>query len=243
VRLGTSNGPSDAILPDGRVELVFHYGEPFRRLHPDGRVEVQPRSMLVGQMLGPVVVTPGGPAGVAGIRLQPAAARGLLRLPVGDVTTHIVDLETVFPSLGEIREQLATAASDRARVAALEDWLLSNEVPSPRPELEAAIGAIVRTRGRIGIEAIATPIGFTRRRLERAFQDDVGLSPKQLARIVRLQAALGRVRAGEALAEVALACGYYDQAHMALDFRRLAALSPAGWRHYSGELAELFIDR
>ena len=69
----------------------------------------------------------------------------------------------------------------------------------------------------------------------------MGLGPKTFARIVRLHAALQSIRQGQSLSDVAVACGYYDQAHMARDFRQLAATSPAVWQAHAGELAPLFL--
>jgi transcriptional regulator GlxA family with amidase domain len=43
------------------------------------------------------------------------------------------------------------------------------------------------------------------------------------------------------LADVAAACGYFDQSHMSNDFRRLTRQSPQQWRHMSGTLAPLFV--
>ena len=71
----STGGSADAVIPDGRVELIFHYGGSFWR-HDDGGAEEQPAALLVGQMVAPVVLAAEGPAGVAAIRLRPAAAPG-----------------------------------------------------------------------------------------------------------------------------------------------------------------------
>src|SRR6185436_18151660 len=65
------------IVPDGRVEIVLHFGDRFERHHADGRVERQDPALLVGQLLAPIRLACRGRAGVAAIRLRPAAARVL----------------------------------------------------------------------------------------------------------------------------------------------------------------------
>jgi AraC-like DNA-binding protein len=239
---GRATGASDTIIPDGRIELVFHYGGEFWR-HSAGAPAVrQPGSLLVGQMIEPVVLVPDGYAGVAAIRLRPAAARTLLGFSVSEVSGSFVDLELVFPSAGRLRERLADASDDLERVAALERWLIEMACPSPRAPVEAAVGAILQTGGRATIHSLVARAAMSVRQLERHFQEDVGLSPKTFARIVRLQVALRRIREGSTLTDVALACGYYDQAHMTRDFRHLAAMSPGAWQTRSGELAALFVE-
>jgi AraC-like DNA-binding protein len=239
---GSSTGSADAIIPDGRVELVFHYGGPFWRHDAKGNALRQPASLLVGQMIEPVVLAPDGPAGVAAIRLRPAASRTLLGFSLREVSGRFVDLELIFPSARPLRERLAEASNDGQRIRALEEWLSAMACPAPRRHVDALVGTILDSGGRVSIDALVARAGTSLRQLERQFREDVGLSPKTFSRIVRLQAALRRVRQGRALTDVALACGFYDQSHMTRDFRELASMSPGAWQSHAGDLAPLFVE-
>jgi transcriptional regulator GlxA family with amidase domain len=101
------------------------------------------------------------------------------------------------------------------------------------------VRAIQRRRGRIGVDALASAVGLPRRRLERLFRRETALSPKQFIRIVRLTALLGRLEAPDRdrLIDVALDAGYFDQAHMARDFKALTARHASAGRAGDGELA------
>jgi AraC-like DNA-binding protein len=237
---GDGHGVPDAILPDGRVELIFHYGAAFTRHLGEGAVERQQATLVAGQTLVPVVLSHHGRAGVAAIRLKPAATRSLLRLPAREITGQIHDLEALFPSARDLRERLGGTRDDVERVRCLESWLDAQPAADLQADVEAAVDLILRSGGRAEVGCVAVQAGIHVRQLERRFTDDVGLTPKQLARIVRLQRALRHVRSGAALADAALACGYYDQSHMALDFSRLASVSPVEWRDRAGVLAPLF---
>ena len=247
---GPGSNVPDAILPDGRIELVFHVGARFNR-HRLGGIERQPLALLAGQLTEPLVLSHEGDARVAAIRLRPSAAQALLRFSVIEITGRIVDLETVLPPTGELRERLFDARDDRERIACLERWLEATwrrvsalrSSAAPPADVDAVVSEILRTDGRARIATVAARVGLGPRRLQRRFADAVGLSPKQFARIIRLQRALRLVRSGLPLADVALACGYYDQAHMALDFRHLAAMSPDVWREHAGALAPLFVSQ
>jgi AraC-like DNA-binding protein len=238
---GQAVGAPDAIIPDGRVELIFHYGGTFWR-HRSGCDPIrQPGCLLVGQMLEPVTLGPEGMAGVAAIRLRPAAAKTLLGFSLREVVGAFVELDAIFPSARRVREQLAEARSDGERIRVLERWLISIACPPPRLPIAAAVGAILHSGGRTPIDRLAAMTGLGLRQIERQFREDVGLGPKTFSRIIRLQSALRAIRGGRTLSDVAVACGYYDQAHMTRDFRQLAAMSPGVWQSHAGDLAPLFV--
>jgi AraC-like DNA-binding protein len=199
--------------------------------------------MVVGQMLAPISIGHHGVAGVAGIRLRPAAARAVVGCSAADVTNRFVDLEDVFGSTAILRERLAAARDDRARAALLASWLEARVRNGPARDVDAAVTAITATGGRVNLVRVAVNAGISLRQLERRFLADVGVPPKTFARMVRLQAALRRITDGHPLADVAHACGYYDQPHMARDFNLLAQTSPAAWRQHAGELTPLFVAR
>jgi AraC-like DNA-binding protein len=240
---GEGSGTPEPIIPDGRVEIVIHFGVRFEQHHVSGLVERQPASLIVGQMLAPVCIGHRGRAGVAAIRLRPAAARAVVRCSAADITGRVVDLDAVFGSTGTLREQLGLAHDDRARVHLLERWIGAIVRTAPAREVEGAVAAIAASAGTVDLRSVASGTGLSLRQLERRFLADVGVAPKAFARIVRLQAALRRIAAGQPLADVALACGYYDQPHMTRDFARLADTSPAAWQQYGGSLTPLFVGR
>jgi len=213
----------------------------FDRHHLDGTAERQPASMIVGQLLAPISVGYHGNAGVAAIRLRPAAARAVLGASAAEITNRFVDLEDVFAPTGTLRERLALAAGDGDRVGLLDAWLRGVVRTAPGRETDRAARAITASGGTANLLGVASAAGISLRQLERRFLADVGIPPKTFARLVRLQAALRGIADGRPLADVAHACGYYDQPHMTRDFSRLAATSPAAWQQHSGNLTALFI--
>ena len=240
---GGGTGVPEPIIPDGRLEIILHYGVRFARHHLDGTVERQPAALIVGQMLAPISVGYTGMAGVAGIRLRPAAAGTVLRGRAAELTNRAVDLEDLFGPMGTLRERLALARDDAARVRLLEHWLAAAVVGAPAADIDCAVTTIAASGGTASLVAVAAATGLSLRQLERRFLADVGVAPKTFARMVRLQAALRRIAAGQPLADVAQACGYYDQPHMTRDFSRLAATSPAAWQQCAGDLTPLFVER
>ena len=130
-----------------------------------------------------------------------------------------------------LRERLLNTASLEARFKCVERWLLARLKPRSivHPAVRWAVDRIAASGGRIAIEDLATQTGFTRKHLGNLFQQQVGLSPKSLARIHRFRGALALLSTGDGQvpwAELAEQCGYYDQSHLINEFRRFTGFSP-----------------
>jgi len=94
---------------------------------------------------------------------------------------------------------------------------------------------LVGSGGAIRVGELAERVGWSPRYLQRRLLAETGLTPKAAARVARfdrtrrlLQRTAGAGHA-PALADLAAACGYYDQAHLAREFRELASCPPTAW--------------
>jgi|SRR5436190_5330853 len=238
---GADCGEPQPIVPDGRPEIVLHFGDRFDRHHPGGRVERQDPAVLVGQLRAPIHLACPGRAGVAAIRLRPSALPAFAGCAASELTGRTVDLDAIAGSTASLRERLAAAMTDRERVGLLESWLLGRIRGTPARAVSAAVEAILAAPAAATLPLVAAHAGIGVRQLERRFLVDVGMTPKTFARIARLQRALARIAGGASLADAAHACGYYDQPHMTRDFARLAETSPAAWSASGADLTRLFV--
>jgi transcriptional regulator GlxA family with amidase domain len=111
------------------------------------------------------------------------------------------------------------------------------------PVVDAALATLARSGGAMAVRDLAARAGLSTRQLERRFRRQVGLPPKPMAGIMRLQQAFTLLAAGSAppLTEVAHRCGYFDQSHFIRDFRRVAGLPPSRFLHDDGAMARLFV--
>jgi AraC-like DNA-binding protein len=229
------------ILPDGRMEIVFHLGARFLRCHPDGRTEAQPARMLVGQMDHPVTVLPDGPIDVVGVRFHPSGAHPLLRFPMSELRNELVPLGDV----ADVPECLDGIPLER-RARALDAMFLPRfqEAASANDGFDRAVNRVVAREGRVSVDSLSRGLGVSARQLERAFRERVGLGPKRFARVLRFQSVFRRESLDERpWAELALECGYYDQAHFIRDFRAFTGQSPAALFRQEGELTRVFTRR
>ena len=76
--------------------------------------------------------------------------------------------------------------------------------------------------------------------MQRRFHDYVGVSPKWVIQRYRLQDAAYLLSSGTGahLAQLADELGYFDQAHLTRDFRRIFGVSPALYLRMQGALGD-----
>ncbi|MFN7942893.1 MAG: DUF6597 domain-containing transcriptional factor [Thermoanaerobaculia bacterium] len=236
----------ERIVPDGCPELIFHLADRFSR-RVGGRWVRQPRAFLAGTLTRPWTLRPGPAVRCFGVRFRPGAMRRFLPVDpraARDRETPLAEMlgETATRSL--LRDLVAARGAPR-RLALLEVWLCGRlgEDPAPSPAA-AAVDRIRASGGRLRIEDLAAALGTTRRRLERLFLAELGIPPKQFARLMRFQAALAAVGRGgrDSLVELALEHGYFDQSHLLAEARALAGRKVQADRRLDGQLARHFTD-
>ena len=246
-RISRPARPRDRLLPDGCPELIVHRGDRYRRV-VDGRLVRQPAAFLAGTLSRPWIVQAPARVDTIGVRFRPGGLTALFGAPLARTADREVPLAELAAPLIPLAAAIRRARGPASARRAAEAWLLAYaaaHLPGgrvPVPACAAAVRAIHRRRGRIGVEALAVAAGLPRRRLERLFRRETALSPKQYIRIVRLTALLHRLDAPDRdrLIDVALDAGYFDQAHMARDFKALTERKASAGRGDDGELAVHF---
>jgi AraC-like DNA-binding protein len=233
---------AERILPDGCVELILNFGEPFLQ-HEADRESIQPQNFLVGQMTRPILISPTGVVNLIGIRFHPGGTVPFLQIPLHEITDQVVELSELCPRL-ELK--LLGASIDfttlEERVAAIEGVLISDVMKSKYESCAMLLAAkLIECRGIISVDQLAQDAGISARQLERRFLNEVGVGPKLLSRILRFQQVFRAVENREvAWAPVAVECGYYDQAHLIRDFNQFAHQTPAVLFSQPSSLTESF---
>jgi AraC-like DNA-binding protein len=240
---GTPPTP-ERILPDGCVELILNFASPFVQYSGDLQ-KLQPRNFIVGQMTQPMLISPTGPVQLIGIRFHPGGTAPFFRIPMHELRNQVVELASFARPL-EVKLK-AAATEDYGepvdKVAVLEKLLTSLLLESGSDLRLLGIAAkIVGRAGMISIDDLAYQSGLSGRQLERRFLNDIGVGPKLLSRILRFQQVFRAVEANRvSWPEVAVDCGYYDQAHLIRDFRQFAQQTPSVLFAEQTQLTESFM--
>jgi AraC-like DNA-binding protein len=239
-----SSGGGDPVLPDGCVEIVLNFGDRFRRHLDGGGVERQPRALIAGQLTRSIAIEPEGTIDLVGIRFQPWGAAPFLRVPASMLRDRMFELSEA-DDLGRSLDRVGEGGDDTSRVALAIGALLerlprARAIHAPAPRAAGMVAA-----GTDSVRAVAATLGLTVRTVQQAFRNEVGMSPKSLMRISRLQRAAGIARSapGMTLSRIALDAGYYDHAHLSRDCRDIAGVTPTELLGAPAELTDVFLDR
>ncbi len=239
--LGPATQP---VLPDGRPELILHFGDVFERVHADGRVERQPALIFAGQLRSQLLLKPTGVIRVLGVRFHPFGAAAVIRTPLNELAGMTIGVDSLAPPLSRALAEVRTSGIDLNEAVTCVQRVLTRWIDPDHIDerVRAAVQIIGRSRGRVGIDNLAVRASMTRRHLERRFLATVGVTPKRLARIARFQHALRILENPDEArgAKTALTCGYADQAHFIRDFRELAGCPPGEHMIRQGELTGVF---
>jgi AraC-like DNA-binding protein len=207
----------------------LNFGDSFSQHDADCQ-HVQPKQFLVGQMTGPILISPNGVVDLIGIRFHPGGTVPFMRTPMHEISDHVIDLGSLSRQL---EEQLLSASLNidtlEDRVAAVERVLTHIVTKSKQESSTLSLAArVVEYRGLVSVDQLAQDAGISARQLERRFLNEVGLGPKLLSRIIRFQQVFRAVeRCEREWALVAVECGYYDQAHLIRDFNQFTHQTPA----------------
>lgn len=250
----TLEGPKEktpekqTIVPDGCMELIFHYGDLYRQYADNGHSLTQPRCFAIGQLTRPLEIEPTGETGIFSVRFHPGGFLPFTSIPLRELENKAVPLEKVFAQDGKgIEQMILEAKTTSQRIELLEQFFLNRlkDRKTIDRTIKATVGTILTAYGQLSVDEISKRTNIHRRQLERKFRVAIGLSPKQLSKTIRLQAALSILLAKKFTSLTALAyeTGYYDQAHFIKDFKELTGFTPKEFYGSQLKLSSLFYGR
>ena len=201
------------VLPDAAIDLVFA-GEHLAVAGPDTRpcLEQLP------------------PGRVIGLQLHPAAVPAVLGVPAAAIRDERVPLRELWGAAGrDLAEQLAGThdarqAAGRLAAACAARWVEGRPLPP--------VANALRRRLVGGRPLDLRELGTSERQLRRTCTAAYGYGVRTLRRIVRFQAVVELLGAGDdaTLSEIAYRTGHADQAHLSREVAALSGLTPAALR-------------
>ena len=194
--------------------------------------------MLTGPRTEPQKTRVRGGDRVWGSIFWPGAAPSLLGVDVKALRSGQIPARFVLgDDVTEMLKERFTLMESEEDAAELLDAVLLDRLPPSRPldeKIMLAVFRLLQSGGEVAVSEVAAAIGLSPRQMRRRFRREVGLSPKQLARIQRLRSsAVEAVFAqDEPWVTIAANRGYSDQAHLIREFRGLLGVTPSGFEDH-----------
>jgi AraC-like DNA-binding protein len=199
--------------------------------------------MLVGQLTGPVMVVPTGAVDVWGVRLHPWSAAACLETSLVELRESTISLDQVLRA--DLAEEMHDGSRDggaKVLTATLERWL--GRRAAPDRAVRAAVELIARERTPPSVGSMSARLGRSTRWVQRTFRETVGLSPKMLSRIRRVQRAMRLATSApkRTWSSIAADAGYFDQSHLVRDFREIVGVTPSAFAARERPITDAFIE-
>ncbi len=207
------------IIPDGGVNVLFEW------------TTAGARCRVVGPLTGHFMKRYEVPTEVLAVRFKPGGASDYFEQPIHQLTDKVQRINKVWQNCQRVRSLLTQTNVERDGVFKLNELLLAQmQQQNHRRQLgELALHQIVGQPTAIEIEQLASDLGKSRQQVTRAVKSVCGISPKRMARILRLQRLVSYLRTNQVThwAMTAIEFGFYDQAHMTREFVEFAGTTPA----------------
>jgi AraC-like DNA-binding protein len=220
------------IIPDGCIDMIFILGDEVKRYTSGDEFILQPRRMVLGQITKPFYVEPTGYVNSFGVRFYPYGFGNFVSTPIDQLADNETPLDVVFGNMSSelIGRQIEEAPNVETRIQIAEKFLLDllRDKATIDTIVKSTIDVMLSTKGSASISRILKDDPSKRRQLERKFIKQIGISPKQLGKVIRLQTALKLLlnRESEKLTSIAYESEYYDQAHFIRDFKEFTGTTP-----------------
>jgi AraC-like DNA-binding protein len=214
-------GVRERILPMPTVELVINLDS--CRTADAGISGPQSRSFIIE----------GTPQReLLGVHFRPGGAFPFLGCPCGELHNLNLTLADFWGErkASELIARVHKAASAARKFQALENWLILNAaLPlQHHPAVSFALREFQRDSRLLKSNRLAETIGISQRRFIQVFRDELGLTPKLFSRVQRFQQSIQAIALCDTVnwLDLALSCGYFDQAHFIHDFKEFSNLTP-----------------
>lgn len=219
------------IIPDGCIEMTFNLKDDIKRYINEDEFIIHPPCMIMGQRSKSYFIEPVGDVQSFAICFYPYGFANFILDPLENLVDKEVPIDQLFgTSLStKLQRDIFMANSTDHRIKIIESFLFEQlrETTTIDQLVQKTVNSLLSTNGRKSINHLTHNSTSLRRRLERNFKSQIGLSPKRLGKIIRLQAALKlMLNENKSLTDIAYDADYFDQAHFIKDFKEIIGATP-----------------
>jgi AraC-like DNA-binding protein len=229
---GTSDPTKSKVLPNGSIELILNFGDKQLVLNKDNLSITQTYKdfWIAGFQHEPIIIQSNSDTNLLGIRFLPGGAWPFFRLPINEFSDQVLEADWLKQDLSALREKIG-GLSDFPLILHHTETYLMNSLDNKfltHQSVKYVLQNITFQKNPVPVSSLIENTGYSHKHFLKMFREQVGTTPKNLQRVIRLQGIIQAIKGKEKVkwTDILYAFPFYDQAHFLHDFRQLAGMTP-----------------
>jgi len=215
-----SNGFTETLYPDGGTSLIFNFTD-----------ELIPNiNFRAGRTASKILFQKN--IDCIGVRFNPGGAFRLFGIDMGELSTSENQQHFFNDHIAFLQPQLNELQTTAARLLLIENWLLAKvrQQALGAGLFENFVAHFLKSDDKLDTLIEQQPL--SRRQLERKFQQEIGISPAYLKQLYKVKKARELIASNptQPLTQIALDCGFFDQAHFIRHFQKITGQTPGQYK-------------
>lgn len=218
------------LLPKGVFEIVFQsqYGFQHNTNYSEGW-KFRPRNFVGGLHNQAYNVISGRRGNYClVVEFKPNTAKYFIPEKLDAFKNAVIDINEVWgEKAGILSNRIDNEDSNEGKIDLIEAFLLTCLEPPKDSVVDNALFSIFSANGNINVRQLSQGAYLSLAQFRKRFNEEVGISPSQYCKVVRVNAALNSaLRKSVSLTDISYSLGYFDQAHFIKDFKTVVGVSP-----------------
>lgn len=224
---------TNKLISDGGMGVVLNFGHSFSIRIEDNIHTTTSGCFVIGPTEKATFLKLSKKINAIGIRFQPGGAYPFFQERISSFVDKIIPMlaNDLWRGTKKLYSSFKLTKTINDKISLLDDFFLTKLQESavvPSLWISKVVGTMRNHSGSIKNDELAKQFNMTKRHFERRFKKEVGLSPKQFSRIVRIEKARSLIRSlnFNSLTDIGYECDYYDQAHFIREFKEFVKETP-----------------
>lgn len=167
------------------------------------------------------------------VEFKPNTAKYFIPYKLHNFQNNIVDILDIWGNGAiELSHKITTEKENFIKISLIEDFLLQKIIQQKTSIIDNAITIILASKGFVEVSQLARTIGLSNAQFRKRFKEEIGISPSQYCKIVRINTTLTLLEKGykKSLIDLSYQLGYFDQSHFIKDFKSVTGCSPKSFK-------------
>lgn len=229
---GQNDTTKSKVLPNGSIELIINFGNKQKTLERDtlNTKNTFRNYWIAGLQQQPIIIQSETDTNLLGIRFLPGGAYPFFKFPVCEMSDSVIEADWLKQELEDLRDK-AYNLNDHKTIISIVEQYLKKKYGDTFYTISAVQNAAINIFSidqRFSVREFVQRSGYSHKHFISLFRDQVGVTPKTLQRIVRLQKIIKTLKHTEKIdwMDIVYRFSYYDHSHLVHDFKKLTWMSP-----------------